>query len=220
MKVHLPKEAQAIVAMAGKDESRPVLKTICVRGDVAAACDGFVMATVKVEVTHDLPVTQPVKELLIPTKLIEAMRNADKNHARDYGITFEEKDSLVYAEIPSWGEIGMSMKPIEGSYPAFEHLFPHTPFTGVIGLSSYTLKALLTVMAQAGSGTVMFRVRDGNLPVEFITGEVHGLIMPIMLMRDGENELWSEIKEDVPVPDPGTTDAPKVEVSNADAGKK
>lgn len=182
MKAKLNKTAQALI-FAGespKDGSRPVLQCLCLQNGEAAGANGFMLATAPCETDGD-------GEMLVPIQLIQACQ--ENALAKKNGIEVEEIEQDVVGTIPNVEGFEVRDTKRSYAYPDYAKMVPTTKPKAFISLSAELLKSLLKVVGD--DFPIFFRIREPSEPVEFVSGDVHGFLMP-MATSDKDVEWWGE----------------------------
>lgn len=197
MKVKLNHNVQKLVAIAAKDESRPVLTHVHIENGEAAAADGFIMAVTKVEA--EITLDSPGKPMNIPVTLINLLKGFTRSHhgknIPPKDIIVEEVGENIIGKVENSGALSYTAKADNSNYPALSQIWPHTPYKGILSLNADKLRRIC--LLSSPPGIITFRIRETTDPVEFVTGDFHGLIMS-MFTRESQgvepSPLWSEIK--------------------------
>jgi hypothetical protein len=183
LKARLNKTAQALIAAgeSPKDGSRPVLQCLCLKNGTAIASNGWMLATAPAETDGD-------GEMLAPINLIQACQEASAL-AKKNGIEVEESGADVVGTVAQVDNFEVRSMRRDYAYPDYAKMVPTSKPKAFISLSGGLLKKLVQVVGE--DFPIFFRIREPNEPVEFVSGEVHGFLMP-MATSDKDVEWWGE----------------------------
>jgi hypothetical protein len=185
MKAKLNKTAQALIAAgeSPKDGGRPVLQCLCLKNGAAAASNGFMLATAPAETEGD-------GEMLVPINLIQACQEAS-SLAKKNGIEVEEDGADIVGTVAQVDNFEVRSVRRDYAYPQYEKMCPTSKPKAFISLSGDILKKLVQVVGD--DFPIFFRIREPNEPVEFVSGDVHGFLMPMSTSTsDKDVEWWGE----------------------------
>lgn len=156
----LDMEAINIAHVCSKDDSRPILTAVCIEGGQARAVNSSMLAQCSAETK------EPV---LIPAQSLLSLRS---KRVKVYKLGKGSGLLLI-------GDKGHSVvtKPIKGSFPNIENFYPQNEPKATVTLSTNLLQQLVKSIPK--NSEVRFAVREQHGPVEFIAGEITGLIMPM-----------------------------------------
>jgi DNA polymerase-3 subunit beta len=187
---------------AGKDDTRPVLKAICLtlgENPEAAAADGFRLAW------EPIPVKLPGEgNLLIPTGAVRALahlwKHAPKppqlNGVADPARLAMAKRLVRLGYSPDWlkvsfGEVSLLTQLVKGTFPNYRNLIPKEGAVSVTfdpGDLTRVIKRMLK-MARDGSGIIRLSWGDNELQAEVRVADLGPTITSIPALCQGEGRI-------------------------------
>jgi len=179
MKAILDQEAMRIATIADTTGTRPVLGCVKIGNGEIVVVDGYMLARKSIETEGEGEILVEAADILKAKKvggreLEKILINADEK-------TITDKD----------GKVDASFEPLQANYPDLEQIYPTSERKASIALSSSLLVKLLKVVGM--NTTIKLRVRGTTDPVEFVAGNVSGLIMPMRIPE--EDEHWHKEKK-------------------------
>ena len=171
MKVTLNGDAIRVLNGASLDESRPILTYGLIKDNKIATADGFMLVECPVATESD-----NTESLLIEPSLVKASRPIYSKKNKEYSceVVSIEKEVRYKGSYTILGE-----KPL-GTFPSLESLKQEVPkhkHTHYAAFMVGTLKKLLSCCDN--DTTIVFRFSEpDNSVIEFISGNIHGLVMP------------------------------------------
>jgi len=164
------------------NEPRQNLECLLIRNGEVIAADGFSLLKTPTEAHKD------DNDILIPAVLIRQIRTVAKKE----DITFTIGDEVTTAFAKPKGKPTVMMRALTPKLPYINlekcQTF-HAPSKSRVALNYEYLMRLATIAKNSPEGVVRLYIREETDTVEFITGDYHGLIMPMYVDWD-----WGEIK--------------------------
>ena len=179
MKTKLSKEAVAVAYAARQDVIKPILESVHIGDGEIKATDGYMLVGHKIE-TEGEPILLNAKALLA--------FQAAFSQGKELTITTDD-DKNATVEVSG---VSISIKVEQGNYPSTA--IPYKKLgepKAYVALQVEFLKRLIQLAAD--SKVIQFRIRSNRDPVEFIVGDIYGLIMPVAMPE--ESELWHKWQE-------------------------
>ena len=187
---------------AGKDDTRPVLATVCLtlgESPQAAAADGFRLAW------EPIPVKLPGEgNLLIPTGAVRALAHLWKHAPKPpqlNGVADPARlamaKRLVRLEYSpdrlrvSFGEVSLLTQLVKGTFPDYRNLIPQEGAVSVTfdpGDLTRVIKGMLK-MARDGSGIIRLSWGDNELQAEVRVADLGPTITSIPALCQGEGRI-------------------------------
>ena len=179
MKAILDQEAMRIATIADTTRTRPVLGCVKIGNGEIIAVDGFMLARKSIETEGEGEVLVKAADILKAKKaggreLEKILINADEK-------TITDKD----------GKVDASFEPLQADYPDLEQTYSTSERKAFVTLNSSLLAKLLKIVGM--NTAIKLRIRGTTEPVEFVAGNVSGLIMPMYIQE--EDERWHKEKK-------------------------
>ncbi len=167
----LDRDQLSVAHAAAKEDTRPVLATVCLTKREMVACDGFMLVRRPLEKGRG-----PKEPILAPAEILKAVK------APKYGvmpIIVESSDGQVTI---SCNGTSHTAEAVKGTYPDWKKLMPRGRVKARIVFRVDVLKALLKALGP-DTDLVKLEIRKPQDPVRFYTfeGGPDGVVMPVVV---------------------------------------
>jgi len=169
MELGLTKEQRLVAHAAATEQSRPILVSVCVRGNRLIAANGFIMAETKIgdNSTHE------GDDVLIPAA--EVLKTKDMKHTGN-ALFVKTNDKVKILDANSERLIPT----IDGTFPDTDHLYPEGDTKPVfrIALSYDVLSKLVKIIGKDNYIKLEFYRSELIFKYEVPNNQIKGLGMP------------------------------------------
>jgi len=194
------KKNLCVVKAVSKDETRYILNGVCFDKDHTVATSGRMLAAVTYPNGEEPGMDKLYPVIISKKQVIEIDKLFDKKSVLSLA---GEKDSCTLTLTREKDKVDLQCKPLEGRYPAWQHVFPKDPPELTLSFSPYLLGeicSMATAFHRGDKGVPQIRIEawSYNDPIVIRASSAEtgqdfiGVIMP---MRDKEVQTIAEAKE-------------------------